>query len=206
MFGRCCWGLRKNSKLVGCLSLLPLLLVLVAMGESDDWRRHSGGGASVGCCEIDSLIGMTLWEDLTQSELDAKFLFPDSTISTDNCGFQTQGVQVQHEAFESSIFASNPPPPAKRRRLLFNEDLTANVGSSCGISYEPILDPFKVGQADDAFRSSVDIPDGMPCSSSDNNLKISAENWMDACIEENDCSESYMAGAPLCEFSGKCLP
>jgi hypothetical protein len=28
--------------------------------------------------------------------------------------------------------------------LLFNEDLTANVGSSCGISYEPILDPFKV--------------------------------------------------------------
>jgi hypothetical protein len=38
----------------------------------------------------------------------------------------------------------------------------------------------------------VDIPDGMPCSSSDNNLKISAENWMDACIEENDCSESYM--------------
>jgi hypothetical protein len=39
------------------------------------------------------VAGMTLWEDLTQSELDAKFLFPDSTISTDNCGFQTQGVQ-----------------------------------------------------------------------------------------------------------------
>jgi hypothetical protein len=51
---------------------------------------------------------------------------------------------VQHETFESSIFASNPPPPAKRRRLLFNEDLAANVGSSCGTSYEPILDPFKV--------------------------------------------------------------
>jgi hypothetical protein len=32
----------------------------------------------------------------------------------------------------------------------------------------------------------------MPCLSIDNNLKISAENWMDACIEENDCSESYM--------------
>ncbi len=58
MFGRCCWGLRKNSKLVGCLSLLPLLLVLVAMGESDDWRRYSGAGAAVGCCEIDSLIGL----------------------------------------------------------------------------------------------------------------------------------------------------
>ncbi len=50
----------------------------------------------------------------------------------------------------------------------------------------------QVGQDDDAFRSSEDIPDGMPCLSSDNNLKISAENWMDACIEENDCSESYM--------------
>ncbi|KAH8965918.1 hypothetical protein BDL97_04G141000 [Sphagnum fallax] len=157
------------------------------------------------------VAGMTLWEDLTQSELDAKFLFPDSTISTDNCGFQTQAVQVQHETFESSIFESNPPPPAKRRRLLFNEDLTVNGGSSCGTAYEPILDPFKVlrllrtlilvGQDDDAFRSSEDIPDGMPCLSSDNNLKISAENWMDACIEENDCSESYMAGAPLCEFS-----
>lgn len=65
MFGRCCWGLRKNSKLVGCLSLLPLLLVLVAMGESDDWRRHSGGGASVGCCEIDSLIGLW-WRERRQ--------------------------------------------------------------------------------------------------------------------------------------------
>lgn len=50
----------------------------------------------------------------------------------------------------------------------------------------------QVGQDDDEFRSSEDIPDGMPCLSSDNNLKISAENWMDACIEENDCSESYM--------------
>lgn len=51
---------------------------------------------------------------------------------------------MQHETFESSIFESNPPPPAKRRRLLFNEDLTANGGSSCGTAYEPILDPFKV--------------------------------------------------------------
>ncbi|CAK9225201.1 unnamed protein product [Sphagnum troendelagicum] len=205
-------GFAKELQISSWLSLLPLLLVLVAMGESDDWRRCSGDGAAVGCCDIDSLIGMTLWEDLTQSELDAKFLFPDSTISTDNCGFQTQGVQVQHETFESSIFESNPPPPAKRRRLLFNEDLTANGGSSCGTAYEPILDPFKVlrlprtlilvGQDDDAFRSSEDIPDGMPCLSIDNNLKISAENWMDACIEENDCSESYIrAGAPLCEFS-----